>query len=89
MAHSNEELEEMLTDLTLKTVALTTVVTRLLAREAARDGDPEAVFRDFSQSIDFQIDWFQATKPGRIAAGERCRLAVDGIVAQARMVLPE
>jgi hypothetical protein len=63
------------------------IVTRLLAYEASRSGNPEALFKEFMEDTDSRVDAFSADKPEYLRALEGVRMEVEFIIATARKTL--
>jgi hypothetical protein len=83
----DDEAREGIAKLLLQHLALRDVVSRLVALEAARSGDPERVLQRFVDGVDARIDTPREGRAFRLQHAEIIRIEIDQIISDARKML--
>lgn len=76
--------EKLLSDVVARSFALRDAVAYLIARDAARSGDPEGVFREVAEAMDDRLD---ELPHGISDLKEKVRAEIDWTIGAARAFL--
>jgi hypothetical protein len=81
------QLRDHILLLTARTVAMRDILARILAHEAQRSDDPDAVLRHYSEAGDARIEHAEKRSPSTFEISEAIRVQTDWILAAAKVIL--